>query len=342
MMGGWDGVSMSDLYARGVRVVDLSMSWSEAEPHKHRWDEAYFAQKRLELQRLRGTGFQVVLDYGLFHAPRWMLERRGGRFVNQFGEVYRGSDEPELVWARAGSLRESRRYTAKVFDELGTDFVAVRVGGGHWGELTYPGVFGADGRLENDYWAFDERALAEDPVPAWRPCEPSPHGQAKRFLNWYLDSLTRYQNRQIAWVRQGGFDGTVAVLYASWGLRVGDLRDAVKTNLCGTSSPEVNGEVQRGFDHARHIAGLRDPKVAIWGTWAEQDGTISWLAALADAAGLQIMGENAGSNDLTAMATSIDVARRYHLSLFMWVRAEEAFCSCNGYATVADYERLIA
>jgi hypothetical protein len=342
IMGGWSGVSMPDLYARGVRVVDLPMSWRDAEPDRDRWNEAYFAAKRLELERLRADGFRVVLNYGIEHAPSWMLDRPGGRFVNQSGEVYRGSDEPNLVWAGRGSRRQAREYTAKVFRALGTDFLAVRVGGGHWGELTYPTVPGPNGRPQNDYWAFDERALAQDPVPAWRPCRPSPRRQASRFLHWYLDSLTRYQNRQISWVRRGGFDGTIAVLYPSWGMREGDFDAAVSTDLCGTSPAEINGEVQRGFDHARHIAGLRDPNIAVWGTWAEKEGTISWLAGLARAAGLTMMGENSGSDDPTEMAAAVDAARRFGLSLFMWVRAEEAYCACNGYATIDDYERLIA
>lgn len=341
MMGGWSGVSMSDLHDRGVRVVDVSLQWRLAEPQEDRWDESYFAAKREEIRLRRRQGFRVVLNFGLHHAPDWMLERPAGRFVDQDGAVYEGSDEPQLVWAPASVREEAQAFTAKVFRELGTRFAAVRVGGGHWGELTYPSIVGADGHVQDSYWAFDENAQARSPVPGWRPCDPAPNGEATAFLRWYLRSLTRYQNRQIRWTRRAGYRGTVAVLYASWGMRAGDFGDAAASRLCGTTSAEVNGEVQRGFAHARHIRGLRDGRVAAWGTWAEREGTLSWLARLAVHQGIEVMGENAGHDGPAEMATAIEEATSNDLTLFMWVRAEEAYCRCDGYATIEDYERLI-
>jgi hypothetical protein len=94
-------------------------------------------------------------------------------------------------------------------------------------------------------------------------------------------------------------------------------------------------------DHARHIAALRDPNVAVWGTWAEKEGTISWLSSLADARGLKKMAENSGQDDAAKMAIAVEAARSYGLSGFVWVTAEEAFCFC-GYATVEDYAALVA
>lgn len=128
----------------------------------------------------------------------------------------------------------------------------MRVGGGHCGELTY---------------------------------------QAGKFLSWYLNSLAIYQNWQIASLRLAGFPGRVAVLYPSWGMRAGDFERAVATNLAGTSSPEINGEVQRGYDARRQIAALKDPNVVVYGTWAENIDTMSYLAGLASAKGLPTMGE---------------------------------------------------
>src|SRR5439155_24884106 len=104
---------------------------------------------------------------------------------DQNANVYTGSDEPNLVWATEyRSLAAA--YTAKVFNELGSDFYAVRVGGGHWGELTYPATFGSNGRVKNSYWAFDADAARSDPVPGWKPGQASPNGEASKFLNWYL------------------------------------------------------------------------------------------------------------------------------------------------------------
>ena len=59
-------------------------------------------------------------------------------------------------------------------------------------------------------------------MPGWRPGDPSPRGEARKFLGWYLDMLTRYQNWQVRALRRS-YDGPVAMLYASWGMRPGDF-----------------------------------------------------------------------------------------------------------------------
>lgn len=340
LAGGYSGIDLADVRGRGVGVLLVEMRWASAEPTEGAFSTSYFAAKRDEIARYRAAGFRVVLNYGMHHAPAWLLAKPNARFVQQAGLVYAASDEPNLVFAT--ELRPyAERYTARVFAELGTDFAAVRVGGGHWGELTYPQLFGSDGRLINNYWAFDGAAARTNPVPGWKPGMPSPAAEASRFLAWYLDRLTAFQNWQIATVR-ASFAGPIAVLYASWGMRSGDFDRAVATNLAGTSSPEINGEVQRGFDHARHVAAITDRGAVVWGTYGERVGTVSWLSSLAAPRGLALMAENSGSDGPAAMDAAMAEARRYGLRLFMWIRASEAYCSCNGYATIADYETRIA
>lgn len=336
MMGGYGGISLSDLHGRGVRVVVVEMEWTRAEPERGASDRDYFREVRREAREYRRAGFRVVLNFGLHHAPEWLLDKPDMRFVNQYGDTYTASDEPNLIFAKR-YRKFGERYIRNVFNRLGTRFIAVRVGGGHWGELQYPQVFGSDGRLKNYYWAFDDSADRKNPVPRWRPGDPSPNNEARKFINWYLGALTNYQNWQIRTVRKY-YPGTIAVLYASWGLRKGDLKEAIGTNLDGSSSPEVNGEVQRGYAHARHIRAVRVRNVAAWGTWADKAGTISWLAPIADRNGLLKMGENSGGDDESKMDVATDAARDYGLSLFVWVRANEAYCHCNGYASINDYE----
>src|SRR5205814_8669492 len=134
------------------------------------------------------------------------------------------------------------------------------------------------------------------------------------------DALTDFQNWQVATVRRS-YNGYIAVLYASWGMRSGDFDRTVGDNLCGQSSPEINGEVQRGYDHARHVGAITDPGAAVWVTWAEKSGTISFLAQLAAAKGLAVMGENSGGDTLTQMQTAVGTARQYRLAAFRWIRA---------------------
>jgi hypothetical protein len=340
LAGGYSGIDMESVRRQGIGLVLVSSSWARAEPIEGTFDEQYFASLRDELARRRAQGFDVIFEVGFHRAPAWLLAKADARFVNQFGEVYTDSPEPNLIFAR--KYRPfAEHYAAKLFSEVGTDFTAVRVGGGHYGELQYPAVFDpARGKPQNDYWAFDAEARKANPVPAWHPCQPAARGEAAIFLAWYLNSLSMFQNWQVETVRRH-YAGTIAVLYASWGMRAGDFEAAVRTSLCGTSSAEVNGEVQRAYDHAGHIAALTDPNVAVWGTWAENGGTISWLSSLADAHGLKMMGENSGEDDLAKMTIAIDAARSYGLSAFLWVRASQAFCFC-GYATIDDYTALIS
>ena len=61
------------------------------------------------------------------------------------------------------------------------------------------------------------------------------------------------------------------ILYPSWGLRPGDIELALATGLDGTSPPELNGEVQRGYDFARQVAALSDPNLILTTTWLDAD-----------------------------------------------------------------------
>lgn len=343
MAGPYRGRSLFRLRRQGVHVVLAELDWSRAEPRQGVFDQAYLAQVRAELATDRANGLQVVLNYGLHDPPRWLLRKPDALFVDQTGTPYTEQPLANLIFATE-LRRYAERYTAEVFRELGRNFLAVRVGGGPRGELSYPSVEeGATGRIRNAYYAFDGAARRTNPVPGWKPCAPSPNNEARRFLSWYLDALTKFQNWQIAVVRRH-YRGYIAVLYPSWGMRKGDFEAAIATNLCGVSSAEVNGEVQRGFDHARQIAAIRDPKAAVWGTWADRAPTIDWLSSLADRHDppLAKFAENSGHDGVAQMQTAVAAARRDRLKAFMWVRLPQATCRCRGYATLDDYARLIS
>jgi hypothetical protein len=326
---------VADLSRRGIRMVLLELSWARAEPARGRFDATYFGAARRQLAAWRAQGLQVALNYGLHEAPAWLLRQPNAGFVDQNGYAWTGR-QANLVWAK--ELRpDAERYTARVFAELGTGFSTVRVGGGPLGELGYPGVRRADGGMDNRYWAFDGAAARTNPVPGWKPCDPAPAERARRFVDWYLDALVDFQNWQVATVR-ASYPGTIAVLYPSWGIRPGDVEVAVADDLCGRSRVERGGEIQRGYAHARQIEGLTDPDVAVWGTWIENTATIARLAELADAQGRPKMGENSGYDAPAELAGAVHAARVYGLSAFLWVRAEQAYCRCNGWATIDDYE----
>ncbi len=337
--GGYDGITPGAIRAAGLQFVLLEPEWARAEPAPGIFDEAYFAQLRAQLSAFRAAGLRVVLNAGYEVAPAWLLEQPNARYVDQRGEAYTGSPEPNLVFATE-YRPAAARYLQRLFAELGTSFFAVRVGGGHWNELTYPQEVEADGRVANRYWAFDGAAARTDPVPGWRPGDPSPHGEAARFLRWYLDSLTQFQQWQVATVRLY-YPGTIAVLYGSYGMRAGDFARAVATNLSGSSSAEVNGEVQRGLDERRQIAAITDRNVAVWATWVDNQNTARRLATLADRHGLAKMGENTGAGSPADLRRTTATARALGYRAFMWVRLPTLLCSCDGLAWLTEYERLI-
>ncbi|GIE97069.1 beta-galactosidase [Paractinoplanes rishiriensis] len=292
IIGNYSDDDMRTMRAGG-RAGDalVELEWAYAEPVRGRFDEAYLDRIAARVANLTAMGYTISLNAGVQDAPAWLLRLPGARYVDQHGEAYLDTDEPNLVFG-TGYRYLAVRYLTKVFAKLGTGFSIVRAGGGHWGELTYPfRLDPATGRLRNLYFAFDVNARAKNPVPAWRPGRPSPNGQAGKFLSWYLNSLTGYQNWQVQALRTAGYPGRVAMLYPSWGMRAGDFERAVATDLGGTSSAEINGEVQRGYDARRQINGLRDRNVVVYGTWAENADTVNYLSGLARARGLATMGE---------------------------------------------------
>lgn len=338
LVGGYGGIDMGNLRQRGVQAVLVEMSWAQAEPTPGAFDNDYLDEIARTVSGYRALGFQVVaLNYGLDTAPDWLLSKPDARNANQFGEAYTQELLADRVFAT--DLRGyAEKYTTVVLKLLGKQVSVVRVGGGHWGELDYPEDISSDDSAYA-YWAFSQPAQQSSPVPGWRPCSPSPQGQAQRFLDWYLDALVDYQNWQVQSVRRN-FSGTIAVLYPSVGLTSKNIQDAVADDLCGRDATEQ--QVARGFDHRRQIAGLTDRRVAVWSTWVDNQQAISELAGLDDRYGLQKMGENSGEDDAATMRLSVQAARRYGLSAFFWVRAEQAYCFCRGWATIDQYQRDIS
>jgi len=347
---------LSDQYAAGVRAQVMRMSWREYFPAENRADAAYVAARRAEIARLHQAGFAIILDLGLHDTPAWLHQNYADSYyVNQYGERYDGgstidSGDANLIFNPA--LRAvAATYIRTIFSGLGTDFVGVRLGGGHWGELTYPAA--KVGASVNCYWGFDRNALSTSPAPDWRPGQASPHGEAGRFLNFYLDALTAYQGWQIDTIRQS-YVGSLMLLYPGWGIRPGQFDAAVAGNLGGATSAEINGEVQTGTDYARQVAALRDRKAILTTTWLDapfgDDASadpaewrpVKYLASLAASSAMQprLYGENAGQGDRAAMQFAVAQMRRYNLLGMAWCR--EADLLSGRYATLTDYRQAIA
>ena len=374
MNGPWFGVlqakpqHMDQNYNAGIRMVTLEIGWNQYEPQPGAFQREYSLQMKKRLEAYRKAGMQVVLDLGLQYPPAWIFDLPHSRFINQYGEAYAENPEAGCNGVNAvfnQALRDLQAtYILQVLADLGTDFYAIRLGGGYYGELGYP-THNYKGR-ENCYWAFDPLAQGQRlglpvdmkpcPVPGWSPGAPGDdHTSAKMFAHWYMDCLRNYHDWQIATVRRL-YSGRLMMLYPSFGIRPGQLDKAIAGNLNGTTSAEKNGEIPRGFDFGTFINGITDPDVVLYTTWLDFDSPylkdelsnpvdwspIHYLASLAAAhrPRLEISGENTGHNDLAAMRRSVERMRKYGLSGMFWAFEGELYD--GKYATITDYALFIA
>lgn len=354
----------------GIHVRTLELAWDRFEPADGRWNDAYIQGLRAEYQAAVSAGFQVVLDPGVQYPPRWLLDHPNSHFVDQHGSAY-DSLEPGANPVNAVFSAEMRayqaRYLRRVFGQLGSGFSAVRLGWGRYGELGYPPVE----RAANSYWAYDDLAqgrasglaagLTPAPQPGWRPAsgaaapDDAERAAARAFGEWYMRSLQNYHDWQVGLLREV-YPGRLFMLYPSFGLRPGQLERAEQGGLRGGTSPEINTEVQRGFDFERFVGGIRDPLVSPYTTWLDADGffvndagsdTAGWspvhyLASLAAAHPLRltVWGENTGRNSSADLARCFERVRQYRLGGMFW--AFDADLYDAQHASVREYAARIA
>lgn len=350
---GNDGQRLAEEYAAGIRLKHFRVGWRSFEPEEGRIDQGYVDEKRAELAALHQAGFHVLLSISLHDTPVWLHDRyRDSHYINQYGEKYEGDfdgGDANLIF-NADIRAAAARHVADVFEALGTNFAAVRLGAARYGELTYPPAEW-NGHT-NLYWNYDANALRQMPVQGWRPGDPSPDGEAARFLDWHLNALVDLQDWLTEIVRKH-YDGPLMLLYPSWGIRPGNVLEAVAGNLDGSSSAERNGEIQRGFDFARQIAAIDDPNVIVSSTWLDADASgdsrsnparwspVRYVAHLAAAHPLKppVFGENTGHGSRAEMELSAAQMARYGLRGLLWFNEDELFS--GKYATLDDYRDVI-
>lgn len=352
----------------GIRIATLEVSWDRAEPKQNQFDEAYLKERKARLGAFRQHGMQVALDLGLQYPPAWVFGLPNSRYVNQFGKAYVG-DRPGATGANAVFNQQIRdrqaAYVARVLRELGHSVDIVRLGWCYYGELHYPS-HRFDGQI-NCYWAFDDLAqgkaqglpptLTPCPVPGWKPgTKTDDHHAASRFIDWYLACLQNYHDWQIGTVREH-YQGRLAMLYPSWGIRPGWIENAVMHDLDGSTPPEENGEIQRGYDFARLIRGVRDPKLIVYCTWIDSDPTfgddasdnparwspVHYLSDLATRHPLKLaaMAENTGPGTPKALALSLQRARRYKLSALIWAFEPNLYDNAMDHVSIEQFQSAV-
>jgi hypothetical protein len=354
----------------GARAVVVGALWGRCEPQDGIFDPGSLGGLKQKIDAFRAGGKFVVLDLGVQYPPAWIFKNASSHFVDQYGHAYAPTPDGDcgvnLVFS-ADMRAKLAAYIHALFAALGSDFYAVRLGGGRYGELGYPGPsFGGD---KNCYWGFDDLAqgiapgLAEGvqpcPVAGWKPGMATPgHVSAQRFLDWYMDSMKNYHDWQIRELRRY-FAGPLLMLYPSiGGLRPGQLEGAVQDDCAGGTGPEKTGEVSRGFDMARFVAGISDPNVVVYTTWVDgfpgcddrSANPARWnpahfLASLAAAhqPPLPCGGENTGHPDsYSNMAVTFQRLRDSHLCVLFWAFEPGLFDPSGRQANCANLAGFIA
>lgn len=331
-------------YDAGARMAHVALIWNRVCPTEGAWNQAYLDEKKAEVQKMRQAGYAIMLDFGAQYPPEWIYGQPNSRYRNQYGDAYAGGiGETGVNVVFNAKLREMLgAYVTGVLADFGKDVDIVRLGLMRYSEIGYPHP-SFKGR-KNAYWAYDDIAQGKVeglpagvkpcPVPGWTPGRPSAdHVDARRFAAWYVDALANFHDWQIELVARQ-YEGRMAMLYPSWGIREGQLESAVLNDLNGTTSAERNGEIQRAFAFKRFIEGIQNPRVMVCGTWIDSRpewsdddapnpknpcpiGHLSSLAA-AHPLKLRVMGENTGGGGMAAMQLTFQRARRYGLDGVMW------------------------
>jgi len=329
----------------GVQVAIVEIGWNRAEPAQGQFSETYFNEVREKLQEYRALGYKIVIDFGFQYPPDWIFDLPHSRYVDQHGNHFKsatiGENIPNAVFNQA--IRDHQEaYLRQVFREIDDDFLFVRLGWMKYGEIAFPVHRYEDNA--NCYWGYDALAQGEVrglppgiercPVPGWRPGQTSPdHRDALVFLAWYHGALQNYHDWQLATARKYT-DVPLAMLYPSWGTRPGSVNNAVQHDLDGSTSPEINGEIQRGLDFERFISGIRDTNVIVYCTWLDSNPTFSrddgldrtawspshYLAVLSAEhdPSLPVWAENTGGGDLKVLDLCAERIKAYGYAGFFW------------------------
>jgi hypothetical protein len=372
----YDDTRLQEERDAGIETKVFELSWREYYPSEGEKDSHYVQVKRAQMEELRKAGFKIILSFGYHDTPTWVHHNyQDSYYVNQFGERWTGDtfDVGDRVVVDAAVARGTptdngdanlvfnyqvrgmvASYMKDVFRDFGTDFYGVRLGGGRYGEMSYPPD--SFGGKDNLYWAYDENAqksAKEAGIGGWRPGDSSPDGEAARFLYWYLDSLVDYQNWQVDTVREAGYSGRLMILYPGPGIRPGQIEEATASNLDGFTPAEANGEIQSGRDFARQVGAIEDENVLVTTTALEVDPSeddgrdpsnwtaVKYLSSLAESNPVHpgLYGENSGSGSLEDMQISASQMQRYGLIGMAWYDEEQLFS--GRYATLDDYGCVI-
>ena len=205
----------------------------------------------------------------------------------------------------------------------------MRVGGLLSGELRLPpSNYNAH---TGSLWAFDPSARAASPLPSYRPGTGTT-ADAARWIGWYLQSLTNYQDWLTATVHNAFPASAVDVLLPGWGLRPGDTQAAAGAQLKPAAVAATGDSLSSAVDWSRQVAALAGMHlpVVLTTTWVDAPSygpsthdmaPVEYLAQLAAPWHMAVSGETTGGGDVTTLSWTLQQARRLGLTQVTWMSA---------------------
>ena len=328
--------------AAGIDAITVQVGWNDIESTQGTFSTPYMDQIRAKIAAARSAGLQVVLDPGLQYPPAWVFTLPGGtQFVNQYGDVFSGSQPSGNDVVNAFTDMAVRAAEGTYLAWLGSqiapgDIIAVRQGGGPLGELRYP-LPDANGHT-NSYWAYDASTQAALPpaIRGWKPGTGTT-AQAQAFLTAYDNNIVTYGvwlNGQL----HTDFDTEQLVLLPGWGERPGGSTTVVDALLNPTQSMD---EFNEGLDWVDLLSSLPDPSTSVAYTTFLDAQTVrptpqledpaDYLASLVQGTSLRLGGENTGS-PATVATMDLCISRAVALDFFIvdWNGESQLIASDSG------------
>ena len=323
---GASGNYLSQEKAVGIAAITIQVGWNDIEPAQGTFSSAYMSQIQSKIAAVRSAGMSVVLDPGLQYPPDWVFLLPGGtRFVNQYGDVFGGSEPSGNNVANGFTDPAVRAAEGTYLAWLGSqiqpgEIIAVRQGGGPLGELRYP--LPEDNGHTNSYWAYDASSQAALPpsVQGWTPGTGTT-AQAQTFLTAYNQSVVNYGvwlNGQL----QNDFNTKELVLLPGWGERPGGEATVVAALLQPAESMD---EFNEGLDWTDLLSSLPDQSNSVAYTTYLDGATVlptpqledpaDYIASLVAGTSIRLGGENTGNGSVAAMHLCIDRA----VALGYWI-----------------------
>ena len=323
--------------AAGIDTVTIGLGWNDAEPSIGNFSSSFAGTVQTEIAKARSAGLSVILDPGLQYPPAWVFSLPGGtRFVDQYGDVFTGSEDSGYNIANAVTDPAVRDAEESYLAWLGSQFqpgeiLAVREGGEPLGELSYPDS--SYNGHSNCYWAFDASSQSTSPVPGWVPGTGTV-AQAQTFLDAYngaLDGYGRWLNGRLG----TDFGTKILVLLPGWGERPGGEASEV-ASLLTLNMPEFN----EGLDWIDLLISLPNAANSVAYTTYLDAPSISptpqledpadYIASLAAPAHLLLGGENTGNGTTATVNLCFQRAKALNYFIVQWMDESQLMLSDVG------------